>query len=310
VNKNFLYVPMGDATIRGFSIDRSTGALNPVPGSPYTVAGAVASADDVATDPLGRFLFVGSETGSNIWVYQINSSTGALTATTGSPFTTGLAAGGATDILTVDAGGTFLYAGQIDPTLGVGGYSIDQTTGALTALQGSPFLLKVAQLHASPKAELLLGTAAVQDSITSAAAPPTDTHLYVFAINPVTGVPTAVSGSPFQTGTGAAPFDFVISPNGSFVYALEANITTQAVAPIEGFVLNSSTGGLASIGTFSGVPTAEGCRFEQTGTALFCIDAISGGSTMTVNSANASTGALLHVADLTASPNFPFAVTD
>ncbi len=168
VNKQFLYIPMGDTTVEGFSIDRTTGALTAIQGSPFSVAGVTVTADDVATDPAGRFLFVGSEGGPDIWVFTINSSTGALTTTAGSPFTGSLTV--AADEMTVDASGTFLYAGQTDPTLGVAGFSIDQTTGALTSL-GSAFALGVAQLHASPTAELLLGTAEIQDGFSLAHRP-------------------------------------------------------------------------------------------------------------------------------------------
>jgi hypothetical protein len=64
------------------------------------------------------------------------------------------------------------------------------------------------------------------------------------------------------------------------------------------------------MGTFSGVPTAGACHIDQGGVALFCIDSIVGGTTITVNAASPTTGALSHVADLAVSPNFPFAVTD
>jgi 6-phosphogluconolactonase (cycloisomerase 2 family) len=299
VNKAFLYIPMGNTTVEGFSIDRTTGTLTAITGSPWTVPGALSTADDVATDPAGRFLFVGSESGPYIWVYQIDSTSGALTATAGSPFTAGIVL--VADILAVDASGKYLYVGQTDPTQGVPGFSIDQTTGALTALAGSPFALGVAQLHASPTAEFLLGTAEIQDGHVGA----TDPHISVFSINTSTGVPTAVSGSPFLTS--AAPFDFTISPTGGFVYTVEQ--VAGVDAPMEGFQLNTSTGALSNIGTFSGVPTAEGCRFDQSGLYLFCIDTLFGG-TLTVNVANPTTGVLTHGADLSVSINFPYAVTD
>ena len=302
VNKQFLYVPMGDTTVVGYTIDRPTGALTAIAGSPFTMPGGVGTADDVTSDPLGRFLFVGSESVPAIWVFQINSTTGVLTPTLGSPFSTGLAAGGVADILTVDVSGKFLYAGQLDPSLGVGGFTIDQTTGALTAMAGSPFTgVSVAQIHASPTVELLLGVQEVQDGTTTAS----DSHIYVYALDVNTGIPVT-PGQAFQTL--AAPFDFAISPNGNSVYALEAS--AGADAPIEGFTLNSTTGVLTSVGTFSGVPTAEDCRFDQSGVYLFCADSILTGTTLTVNIASPSTGALTHGADLTASPTFPLAVTD
>jgi 6-phosphogluconolactonase (cycloisomerase 2 family) len=245
---------------------------------------------------------VGSELSGDIWVYQINSATGVLTATAGSPFTaTGLSI---SDEMTVDATGQFLYVAQTDSTLGIAGFTINQSTGALTSL-GLPFPLGVAQIHASPTAGLLLGVQEVADGTTSA----TDKHVYVFSINSGTGVPTAVTGSPFSTATGNAPFDFVISPNGRYVYALEANPVSNSDAPIEGFTLDASTGSLASLGTFSGVPAAEACRIDQSGVALFCSDTLFG-STMTVNSVNPSTGAVSHVADLAVSSGTPLAVTD
>lgn len=299
VNKQFLYVPMGDTTVVGYSITRSTGALTLIPGSPFTVPGGAATVDDLATDPAGKFLFVGSETAPDIWVFTISSS-GGLTPVAGSPFTAGLVD---SDILTVDASGKFLYAGQGDPTSGVAGFSINSSTGALTALTGSPFALGVAQLHASPNAELLLGVAEIQDNATGA----TEALVHVFNIDPNTGALSVVAGSPFITD--AAPFDFAISPNGNFVYVLEETVGTGNTAPIQGFTLNPATGAMASIGTFSGVPTAQGCRFDQSGLYLFCVDTLFG-ATLTVNGANPSSGALVHGADLPVSGNFPFAVTD
>ena len=208
--------------------------------------------------------------------------------------------------MAVDASGRFLYAGQLDPTLGVAAFSIDQISGALTALSGSPLNIPIAQLHASPTQELLLGVQEVQDGTTSAS----DPHIYVYAINSSTGALTAISGSPFLTGTGNAPFDFAISPNGNFVYAVEAAIATSSDAPIEGFSLNTTTGTLSSLGTFSGVPTSEGCKFDQSGVFLFCIDLYLGGSTLSVNAADPTTGALTHETSLGVSTDFPFAVTD
>ncbi len=309
VNKKFLYIPMGDTTVVGYSINRQTGALTLIPGSPFTMPGNIGTADDVATDPLGQYLFVGSETVSAIWSFTINSSTGTLTTVAGSPFTTGFSTGGVADVMTVDSTGHFLYAGQLNASLGVAGFAIGSGTsgGVLTPLAGSPFLnATVAQIHASPTSPLLLGVQEVQDGTTAA----TDTHLYVYSIDSTTGALTEVNNSPFLTATGNAPFEFAISPNGNFVYAMEAVVTSSSVGTIEGFSLNSGTGQLVSLGTFSGVPTSEGCKFDQTGVFLFCIDLYAGGTTLTVNAANPSTGALTHVADLAAPSSYPFAVTD
>jgi 6-phosphogluconolactonase (cycloisomerase 2 family) len=306
VNKKFLYIPMGDTTIQGFSIDRPTGALTPIPGNPVTVAGGVGTADGAWSDPLGRFLFVGSEGFADIWVFQIDPTTGALIATAGSPFTTGLSSA---DIMTVDASGKFLYVGQGSVSSGVAGFSIDQSTGtstsgALTPLAGSPFSLAVAQIHASPTGEFLLGVAEIQDA--GAGLQATDQHIYVYSIDPVTGAPTAV-GSPFATTM--APFDFAISPNGQFVYTVGTAVNTTTPSPIEGFQMDATTGLLTplTVSPFTSLLTPSQCEFDQGGTALVCLD--SSLTQMTVLTASPSNGSLSHAADLGLAGT-PFATTD
>jgi 6-phosphogluconolactonase (cycloisomerase 2 family) len=304
VNKQFLYIPNGDNTVVGYSIDRTSGAATLIGSFSMPVGSLIGAvtADDVATDPHGKFLFVGSETLPVIWAFLINPASGVLTASPGSPYITGFSAGGVTDILAVDASGLFLYAGQLDNTLGVAGFTIDPNTGALTPLAGSPFTtIQVAQIRTSPTAEILVGVQQVQDKGNLS----TDTHIYAYGINSSTGALTLVS----SPTTIQSPFDLAISPTGSYVYAMEQDAATGADTAIEGFTLNSSTGALASLGTFSGVPTAEGCKFDQSGIYLFCVDFLAG-TTLTVNFDNLNNGQLTHGADLTVSGNFPFAVTD
>src|SRR5258708_33475115 len=130
--------------------------------------------------------------------------------------------------MTVDASGKFLYVGQLSASAAVAAFSIDQITGALTPIVGSPFNLGVAQIHASLTGEFLLGGAQIQDGGSA-----TDTHIHVFSINPATGVPTELNGSPFLTAS--APFDFAISPNGKFVYTSGTTSGTTSVGPLKGF---------------------------------------------------------------------------
>jgi 6-phosphogluconolactonase len=50
----FAYVAnLADNTVSGYSIDRKTGALTAVPGSPFVTGGGA-----VAVDPTGRFAYV------------------------------------------------------------------------------------------------------------------------------------------------------------------------------------------------------------------------------------------------------------
>jgi 6-phosphogluconolactonase len=65
-------------TISGLSVDQSTGALAPLPGSPLTLTGDPAS---IAVDSEGRFAYVGLRHGPDALAsYAIDRQTGALTA--------------------------------------------------------------------------------------------------------------------------------------------------------------------------------------------------------------------------------------
>jgi 6-phosphogluconolactonase len=250
-------------------------------------------------------LFVGSEGSGAIWVFQINATTGALTQTAGSPFTLSSVSPStllvSADIMTVDASGKFLYVGQLSASTPVAAFSIDQTTGALTPVPGSPFNLGVAQIRASLTGEFLLGVAQIQDGGSA-----TDTHIHVFALNPATGVPSEVSGSPFVTAS--APFDFAVSPNGKFVYTVGTASGTSNLGPVEGFQMDLTSGALTKLAgsPFTTLPTASQCFFDQSGADLVCANS----GKLVVLGASATTGSLTNVATFSGSGGFPFGVTD
>jgi 6-phosphogluconolactonase (cycloisomerase 2 family) len=90
--------------VAGFSIDSTTGALTPVPGSPFTAGkGPLALAATV-----GEFLFVSNALDGNLSGYNVDPTTGMLTPMAGSPFPVRAAA------LTTNNAGNFLYASQPD----------------------------------------------------------------------------------------------------------------------------------------------------------------------------------------------------
>ena len=296
----FLYVPFADTNaVEGFSIDHTTGALSPIPGSPFALT--TGTADTAVADPQGRFLFVGSEISGLISVFQIDATTGALTEAPGSPFSSFNLF--FADSLTVDGTGNFLYAGQLLSSTPLDAFSIDQNNGALSEI--GAFNLGVAQLHADPSGKFLMGVAEIQDQFTFAS----DQHIYVFAIDSVTGAPSPVAGSPFATTS--APFDFAISPNGEFVYVV-GNDLSGNIAALEGYQLDTTTGALTALpgSPFTGLPTdLIQCKFEQGGGEMFCSSSSLGN--FSVLTTNPSTGAVTNtVPDLAVPLSFPFAVTD
>jgi 6-phosphogluconolactonase len=85
----FLYVvatftvgPLAD-TVSGYAIDATTGALTPVPGSPFAAAPSPYS---VAVDRDGRFLYVGNDDSYEVSAFSIDQTNGALVPVVGSPF--------------------------------------------------------------------------------------------------------------------------------------------------------------------------------------------------------------------------------
>ena len=287
VNKKFLYLPQPDSlTIQGFAIDHTAGALTAIAGSPFATAGA----DSVATDPAGRFLFVGNRNAGSISVFQINSTTGVLVPAPGSPFfafNLDFAA-----VLAVDGAGKFLYVGQNLPALPIYGFSIDQNTGALSPATGSPYNLNVAGVRTD-----FLGKFAV--GITGNTG---DNHLYVFAIDPTTGALAAVNNSPFTTVT-PTPLNLQIHPSSHFVYSFGLD-SNSAYTAIEGYAIDPTTGALTALtgSPFTAPPTVAFCKWDQAGTDAFCANATT--PAFSILSTNASTGALTHtVTDLSVSNN-------
>jgi 6-phosphogluconolactonase len=104
---SFVYAALTAANqIAAFSIDSVTGALSPVPGSPF-------SAGDQPTTltSTNNFLYAANWTNGSISGYSISPSSGALTAIPGSPF------GSNITTLAADPSGKYLYVGTSLGTL-------------------------------------------------------------------------------------------------------------------------------------------------------------------------------------------------
>ncbi|MBZ5648924.1 MAG: lactonase family protein [Acidobacteriia bacterium] len=294
VNKKFLYLPQNDSlTIQAFTIDRTTGTLTTITGSPFPTAGA----DSITSDPAGRFLFAGNDTTGQISVFQINATTGALVAAPGSPFSAFNL--DFVHVLAVDGTGQFLYAGQGLSALPIYGFSIDQNSGALSQIVGGPFGLGVAGVRTDFTGKFAIGLSGIFG----------DNNLYVFAIDPTTGALTGVTNSPFAT-TMAEPEDLRIHPSSQFVYAFGVDNNSN-VAAVEGFTIDPSSGALTALAgsPFTTLPIVLDCKWDQGGGEAFCADAAT--SAFSVLDTSTSTGALTHtVPDLTVSDNAVFAPTD
>ena len=320
-NPQFLYVANGgDNTISAFSLNASTGALTPVPGSPFA---AGTSPSSIAVNAAGTFAYATNSGDNTVSAYAINTSTGALTPVPGSPFATGpipsavainpagtfayvansndgtlsayvIGADGALspiagapfatapypESIAVNSAGTFAYAAN-DSDSTVSGYSIG-ADGSLTQVPGSPF------------------SAGTTPSI-SVAINPAGTYLYLanngdYNVSADSigsnGALTPVAGSAFAAG--AQPTAVTVSPTGAFVYVTNGGDNTIWAYDVD------ATGALTPM---AGSPFATGVNpnaitISPAGT--FAYVANWGDNTISAYAINASTGALTPV------PGSPF----
>jgi 6-phosphogluconolactonase (cycloisomerase 2 family) len=148
----------------------------------------------------------------------------------------------------VSYGNNFLYvalAGTANANNQIAAFSINPTTGSLTALPQSPFTtgndpLQMAFVPVTAIAQGFLYTANVQDGTISA-----------FTADDATGVLTPVKGSPYAAGTSVGGLSQVLTSSGNFfLYAADPEAET-----ITGYTIDPSTGALTPL---QGSPFAAG----------------------------------------------------
>jgi 6-phosphogluconolactonase (cycloisomerase 2 family) len=86
---NFLYTAPFQTYVDAYRINTSNGTLTPVPGQPFLLpddTNNCAGAFDLAIEPGGKRLLAPEQCGGQVVVFNINSSTGALTNAPYSPF--------------------------------------------------------------------------------------------------------------------------------------------------------------------------------------------------------------------------------
>jgi 6-phosphogluconolactonase (cycloisomerase 2 family) len=133
----FLYVSTSGG-ISAYTIDQNTGALTPIPGSPFGTD--VSKGWAIVITPNNSYLYERqSQDTKNIFAYSIDQTTGALAAISGSPFSGGTCGTMVTsgtvgipgpDNMTIASAGKFMYDN-------CGIYSLSASTGAITQVSGS-----------------------------------------------------------------------------------------------------------------------------------------------------------------------------
>jgi 6-phosphogluconolactonase len=117
-----------------FSSGAFAGLLSPVAGSPFPAGGG---SDGVAFSPTGTLMAVPNGGDNTISVFKVNSSTGSLTPAAGNPFVV-TGSNPSPDAVAFSPDGSLLAVANVN-TSTVSVYRVDETTGALTEVDGSPF---------------------------------------------------------------------------------------------------------------------------------------------------------------------------
>jgi len=234
----FAYVTNSDpisTTVAGFAIDRATGALTALTGSPFSAGTAPAMA---RMDPTGKYLYVTNAQSNNVSGFAVDAITGALMAVPGSPFSTGTDPTG----LAIDPTGRYVYVANA-VTSTVTAFRIDPATGSLTSIAGSPY----ASTIPIPIVLAVDGTGA----FLYAANRDANNNVSAYSIDPSTGALTSVRGSQFTAGVG--PNDIEVDFSGKFLYV--ANAETGLSGDISVFGIDAANGSLTQV---SGSPFAAG----------------------------------------------------
>lgn len=260
-----------DGQIYGWTID-STGNLTPITGSPFSLPGWTGSIlGSMVSNPAGTLLFRGDPGAylgeSTIYVMQIAAG-GALTQITGSPFAVPFDPGS----ITTDGQGKYLYVAALatsESPVEIGAYNIG-SSGALTAVVGSPFVYPMAGIAGDASGKYLIGTTSG-----SVAGNNPDNHLYVFGIQQTgttAGAISPVPGSPFSTVY--SPYTFALQQNSGGVLLYSFSLLTDGTGnPIEGYQLNPSTGELTAVAGSPFLDFSESYGFfDQSGAYLFALN--------------------------------------
>ena len=281
--------------IWAFTINRSDGLLTAGAGSPYL--SNLNFYSDVI-DQKGKFLYAHGPLG--VYAFSIQSGTGELTQIAGSPFASAgpfvLSATQPVNRMAIDQTNHFLY---VSTTAGIAGFSVNQSTGELSSLAGSPFGSNVtnpAAIVITPDNQFLYETGTPPGNNFA-----NDGNLYGYGLNKTTGALTPLSGSPFGVGQcgggsaqgvpgkGGAPDNMTIASQSKFLYLSHCGT----------YSINATTGALMQV---SSVVPGDWPVMDPTGNLLWAIT-VQPGCQMSCNVGVSAYQVDQNTGDLTAVPN-------
>jgi len=260
----FVYAPSA-AAVHAFDVDRETGALSPLSGSPFP-GGSPEEAGPLLFVPSTRMLFGARYQAP---VYRADLRTGALTLLGQVQAREGLGLD-ATGRHLYAVGGSFIGPGGIDfiPYPGkTWAYAVDPGTGGLSQLSGSPYDGGYYPVGATvtQAGRLLLvcnqgysGHYYISEGIPS---------LSVYARNDTTGVLASVPGSPFDVACFGERW-LAVTPSGRALFSAGRSLPAGE-GRIEGYRLGTDGRPLPASQLAYGAGSVESLALDPSGRWLF-----------------------------------------
>jgi 6-phosphogluconolactonase len=288
-------------SVSAYAINRTTGLLTPVPGSPF---GAGHTPISVAVHANGKFLYalnpVGMPQNGALTVFSINGATGMLAPIGGSPF----ALSSASYAMALDPVGKFAFVAKSTSSApGLSVHVLDANTGVPALVAGSPFAI--------PGGGIPVAVTANADGKfvyvgTQGGGPGNLATIVAYSVNATTGALTLVAGSPFAPPGVAVVRSLSADPAGKFLFGVGSGVVAV-------YAIDSATGALTAV---AGSPFAAGSNpqtvtTDPAGKFLYVShDSNGANSLIYVYSINATSGALAQIAGSPfASSNTPFFIT-
>lgn len=250
---SFLFASQAN-TVSGYTLGSS--------GAP-TLAGSQAgpnSSEGIVVDKSASFLFVSDFQNGTVEAFTINSTSGALSAVPGSPFSAGPAPGAGG--VAVDPSTRFLYVTQVNSSA-VAGFTIAAGTGVLTPIAGSPFPAGNTPMQAivDPSGKFLY-VSNYNDALGGISA---------YTIDSTTGALTPIAGSPFPTQSNfPGPNRMAIGGGGQFLYVGMSG-TANPNNGVSAFTIDPGTGALTQItgSPFTAGSDPQGMATDPSGKLLY-----------------------------------------
>ena len=289
----FAYVAnSGSNNVSMYTIDATTGALTSI-----GLMAAGANPASVAVDPSGKFVYVANEdffelSASNVSMYAIDPTTGALTST-GSP----VAADFCAHSVTVDLFGKFAYVanwGCGDIAGSVSTYTINAASGALTPIRTieAPCAPPPSPGSCAPWSVAVDPSGKFAYVANEGGFAPTSVSMYT--IDATTGVLTSIG----TIAAGGRAASVAVHPSGKFAYVADWSDPPGSAGNVSMYTINTTTGVLTSIGLIAAGRDPVSVTVDPKGMFVYVVNSTS--NNVSMYTIDATTGVLTSIGTITA----------